>query len=78
MKCAFPRNVVLLRGNHESRDMGQFFNFKDECLYKYESDVFEAFIKFFCSLPLAAIVNEKCLCMHGGISPFSILFHSYS
>jgi serine/threonine-protein phosphatase 2B catalytic subunit len=42
MKCAFPRNVVLLRGNHESRDMGHFFNFKDECLYKYESDVFEA------------------------------------
>ena len=69
MKLAFPKYVYLLRGNHESRDMSQFFNFRDECLYKYDVQVFDMFIKSFFALPLAAIVNKKYLCMHGGISP---------
>ena len=68
-KLAFPKHVFLLRGNHESRDMSQFFNFRDECLYKYDVEVYDAFIKSFYALPLAAIVNNDYLCLHGGISP---------
>ena len=69
MKAAHPKHVVLLRGNHESRDMNLFFNFKDECVYKYDISIFEAFTKSFQSLPLAALVHDKYICMHGGISP---------
>jgi serine/threonine-protein phosphatase 2B catalytic subunit len=69
MKLKHPKHVFLLRGNHESRDMNIFFNFRQECLYKYDAEVFEAFAKSFLSLPLAAIVDTKYLCMHGGISP---------
>jgi serine/threonine-protein phosphatase 2B catalytic subunit len=69
IKLRFPKHVILLRGNHESRDMNMFFNFRQECLYKYNSEVFEAFAKSFLSLPLGAIVNNKYICMHGGFSP---------
>ena len=32
IKLNFPRNVVLLRGNHESRNMTETFTFRDEVL----------------------------------------------
>lgn len=28
MKIASPKNVIMLRGNHESRIMGELYNFK--------------------------------------------------
>ena len=31
-KLNFPRNVVMLRGNHESRNMTETFTFRDEVL----------------------------------------------
>ena len=30
MKLTFPKRIWMLRGNHESRQMTQFFNFRDE------------------------------------------------
>ena len=32
IKLNFPHNVVLLRGNHESRNMTETFTFRDEVL----------------------------------------------
>ena len=32
LKLNFPTNVVLLRGNHESRNMTETFTFRDEVL----------------------------------------------
>ena len=32
LKLNFPSNVVLLRGNHESRNMTETFTFRDEVL----------------------------------------------
>ena len=50
--------------------MTEHFTFRNEVLSKYhESFVYDLTIESFEALPLAAIVNNDYLCMHGGISP---------
>lgn len=62
--------MTLLRGNHESKAMSEHFTFRTEVLNKYkEQEIYELFLEVFESLPLAAVVNNDYLCMHGGISP---------
>lgn len=49
--------------------MTSFFNFRAECLYKYDQEIYEKFMESFDLFPLAAIINGKFLAVHGGISP---------
>lgn len=69
LKLNYPDRVWLLRGNHECRQMTAFFNFRDECEYKYDQVVYKAFMEAFDALPICAILNGKFLAVHGGISP---------
>lgn len=70
LKLNYPKDVVLLRGNHESRAMTEHFTFRNEVLSKYrEQEIYEMFLESFESMPLAAVVNNDYLCMHGGVSP---------
>jgi serine/threonine-protein phosphatase 2B catalytic subunit len=71
LKINFPNEVMMLRGNHESRAMTEHFTFREEVLRKYggDEDVYETIIETFEALPIAADVNGDYLCMHGGISP---------
>lgn len=65
----FPKNVVLLRGNHESRNMTENFTFREEVINRYDMDTYNIFMELFDSMPISCIVDGKYIAMHGGISP---------
>jgi serine/threonine-protein phosphatase PPG1 len=71
LKALYPEHVTLLRGNHESRQTTQVYGFQMECMKKYDGDarVYKAFTDLFDFLPLGAIVDDRLLCLHGGLSP---------
>lgn len=69
LKINHPKTLWLLRGNHECRQMTAFFNFRDECEYKYDLAVYYAFMESFDTFPVAAVIDNKFLCLHGGLSP---------
>ena len=49
--------------------MTEFFTFREECLNKYDIEVYDQFNEAFDLMPIAAIVRNDYFCMHGGISP---------
>ena len=70
IKINFPKKFVLLRGNHESKQITQVYGFYDECLRKYgNANVWQYFTSLFDYLPLTAVVEGNIFCLHGGLSP---------
>jgi serine/threonine-protein phosphatase 2B catalytic subunit len=69
IKINYPKNVILLRGNHESRNMTENFTFREEAIQRYDIDMYNIFMEVFDNMPLACIVDGKYFGMHGGISP---------
>lgn len=68
-KIKYPENFFILRGNHESASINRIYGFYDECKRRYNIKLWKTFTDCFNCLPVAAVVDEKIFCMHGGLSP---------
>jgi len=68
-KIKYPENFFLLRGNHECSSINKIYGFYDECKRRYNIKLWKTFSDVFNCLPVAALIDEKILCMHGGLSP---------
>lgn len=68
-KVKYPENFFLLRGNHECASINRIYGFYDECKRRYSIKLWKTFTDCFNTLPVAAVVDEKIMCMHGGLSP---------
>lgn len=69
-KIKYPENFFILRGNHECASINRIYGFYDECKRRYNNiKLWKIFTDCFNCLPVAALVEEKILCMHGGLSP---------
>jgi len=80
-KIKYPENFFLLRGNHECASINRIYGFYDECKphfnpkitilgkRRYSIKLWKLFTDCFNCLPIAAIIDDKIFCMHGGLSP---------
>lgn len=68
-KIKYPNNFFLLRGNHECSSINRIYGFYDECKRRYSVKIWKLFTDTFNCMPVAGLVEERILCMHGGISP---------
>ncbi|XP_062143718.1 serine/threonine-protein phosphatase PP1 isoform X1 [Alnus glutinosa] len=68
-KIKYPKKVYLLRGNHEDAKINRIYGFYDECKRRFNVRLWKIFTDCFNCLPVAALIDAKILCMHGGLSP---------
>ena len=81
LKIKHPKDVFLLRGNHECQLLSKHFSFQKECVQKYGKVIFEKFLECFQHLPLAAVIQTsmgRFFCVHGGLSPSTLTLEAIS
>ena len=65
IKVKYPKQIFLLRGNHEDKNVNRYLGFGEECTKRLGEDinlassVFAKINEMFEYLPLAAIVIDK-------------------
>ncbi|KAL6738753.1 hypothetical protein Aduo_012268 [Ancylostoma duodenale] len=70
LKLKFPDNFLLLRGNHETVIVNRIYGFYEDLIRRFLTPrLFNSFQDVFAMMPMSAIVSDRILCMHGGLSP---------
>ena len=75
LKIKYPNNIFLLRGNHEASSVNRTYGFYDECISSINIGkkllsvkCWKRFCDVFNVMPISALINNKILCMHGGLA----------
>lgn len=63
----FPQYTFLNRGNHEDFGLCSVYGFQKECVDKYDQVVFSMCAEIFRYLPLATVIEDQILVVHGGL-----------
>jgi len=82
LKFLYPDSFYMIRGNHETKAVNAVYGFKEELQQRYPAtpgpdgkpidhakNLWQSFNRVFGYMPLAALVQGRILCMHGGLSP---------
>ena len=71
LKIEYRRSIHLIRGNHEAADINALFGFRLECTERLGESggiwIWQRMNALFNWMPLAATIENKIVCMHGGI-----------
>lgn len=73
LRIKHPGQIHLLRGNHEDPTINHGYGFRDECQRRLHEDCeapnscWNLFNRAFEWLPLGALIEDRILCLHGGI-----------
>ena len=59
----------MLRGNHECLQINRMYGFYDECKRRYNLALWRNYLDLFNMMPISALIDDRILCMHGGLSP---------
>jgi serine/threonine-protein phosphatase 4 catalytic subunit len=69
-KIKYPKQILLLRGLNECRQMTQQYGLYDEIYKEYGTlSVWRIMCKLFDCLPLCALIDDRIFCAAGGPSP---------
>lgn len=68
-KVRYPDNFFLLRGNHECSSINRIYGFFDEVKRRHSVKLWKQFTDTFNCMPVAALIENRILGMHGGLSP---------
>lgn len=71
LKISFPDNVILLKGNHEEKWIGNSFNTRTDLLEQYGEKkgniVFDLYYSAMNKIPVMALSAKGIVAVHGGI-----------
>eukprot|EP00930_Biecheleria_cincta_P025548 TRINITY_DN18176_c0_g1_i1.p1 TRINITY_DN18176_c0_g1~~TRINITY_DN18176_c0_g1_i1.p1 ORF type:complete len:843 (+),score=113.12 TRINITY_DN18176_c0_g1_i1:147-2675(+) len=73
LKVRYPSQIHLIRGNHEDPTINAIYGFRDECRRRLGEEpedpesCWNKFNRAFEMLPVGAVIEDKILCLHGGI-----------